>query len=179
MSASEPAHLMWNWQVAALASEATIVLFDGNPAYPGMTRLFDLIEAENITHFGTSAKFIDTVRKRSIRPIDSYSLTFLRVVLSTGSPLSPDGLDHVYRDWKADVQLSSICGGTDILDCFIGGCPTLPVHKGEIQAPMLGLDVATLDHEVRPVKGVAGELVCRNVHPSMPSRFLNDPEQAR
>ncbi|WP_170327698.1 acetoacetate--CoA ligase [Ruegeria arenilitoris] len=171
--------MMWNWQVAALASEAAIILFDGNPAYPGITRLFDLVEAEQVTHFGISAKFIDAALKRGVRPVDSHSLPFLRVVLSTGSPLSPDGFDHVYRDWKADVQLASICGGTDILGCFIGGCPTLPVHKGEIQAPMLGLDVATLDADGNPVSGLAGELVCRNAHPSMPTRFLNDPGQSR
>ena len=171
--------MMWNWQVAALASEAAIVLFDGNPAYPGITRLFDLVDAEQVTHFGISAKFIDAALKRGIRPVDSHSLASLRVVLSTGSPLSPVGFDHVYGDWKADVQLASICGGTDILGCFIGGCPTRPVHKGEIQGPMLGLDVATLDSDGRAISGLAGELVCRNAHPSMPTRFLNDPEQAR
>ncbi|KIC26845.1 MULTISPECIES: acetoacetate--CoA ligase [unclassified Leisingera] len=171
--------MMWNWQVAALASEAVIVLFDGNPMYPGMRRLFDLAEAEKVTHFGISAKYIDASQKRRNRPADSHDLAALRVVLSTGSPLSPEGFAHVYADWKADVQLASICGGTDILGCFIGGCPLLPVHQGEIQAPMLGLDVATLNDQGEPVEGVAGELVCRNAHPSMPTRFLNDPGNAR
>ncbi|KIC31315.1 acetoacetate--CoA ligase [Leisingera sp. ANG-S5] len=171
--------MMWNWQVAALASEAVIVLFDGNPMYPGMRRLFDLAEAEKVTHFGISAKYIDASLKRRNRPADSHDLAALRVVLSTGSPLSPEGFDHVYTDWKADAQLASICGGTDILGCFIGGCPVLPVHQGEIQAPMLGLDVATLNDQGEPVEGTAGELVCRNAHPSMPTRFLNDPGNAR
>ena len=171
--------MMWNWQVAALASEAAIVLFDGNPMYPGIRRLFDLAEAEKVTHFGISAKYIDASQKRRNRPADSHDLAALRVVLSTGSPLSPEGFAHVYADWKADVQLASICGGTDILGCFIGGCPLLPVHQGEIQAPMLGLDVATLNDQGEPVEGVAGELVCRNAHPSMPTRFLNDPGNAR
>ncbi|KIC38926.1 acetoacetyl-CoA synthetase [Leisingera sp. ANG-M7] len=171
--------MMWNWQVAALASEAVIVLFDGNPMYPGMRRLFDLAEAEKVTHFGISAKYIDASQKRRNRPADSHDLAALRVVLSTGSPLSPEGFAHVYADWKADVQLASICGGTDILGCFIGGCPLLPVHQGEIQAPMLGLDVATLNDQGEPVEGVAGELVCRNAHPSMPTCFLNDAGDAR
>ncbi|AHD03473.1 acetoacetyl-CoA synthetase (plasmid) [Leisingera methylohalidivorans DSM 14336] len=171
--------MMWNWQVAALASEAAIVLFDGNPAYPGIRRLFDLAEAEQVTHFGTSAKYIDASLKGRNRPVETHSLDALRVVLSTGSPLSPDGFAHVYADWKADVQLASICGGTDILGCFIGGCPVLPVYQGEIQAPMLGLDAATLNDQGEPVEGVAGELVCRNAHPSMPVRFLNDPGNAR
>lgn len=168
--------MMWNWQVAALASEATIVLYDGNPMYPDMSRLFDLAEAEQLTHFGVSAKFIDASLKRGIRPVDSHKLPSLRVVLSTGSPLSPEGFSHVYSDWKADVQLASICGGTDILGAFIGGNPALPVHRGEIPCAMMGLDVATLDEHGNPVTGKAGELVCRNAHPSMPTRFLNDPD---
>jgi acetoacetyl-CoA synthetase len=171
--------MMWNWQVAALASEAAIVLFDGNPMYPNCERLFDIAEAEDVTHLGVSAKYIDTSLKRQNKPAKSYTLDSLRVVLSTGSPLSPKGFAYVYTYWKADVQLASICGGTDILGFFIGGCPLLPVHQGEILAPMLGLDVATLNRQGEPVEGEAGELVCRNAHPSMPTRFLNDPGNAR
>ena len=171
--------MMWNWQIAALASEASIVLFDGNPMYPDICRLFDIVEREQVTHFGVSAKFIDASLKRRNSPMDSHSLADLRVVLSTGSPLSPDGFAHVYGDWKADVQLASICGGTDILGAFVGGCPTLPVYKGEIQCATLGLDIATLDDQGQPVTGIAGELVCRNAHPSMPTRFLNDPGNTR
>lgn len=171
--------MMWNWQVAALASEATIVLFDGNPMHPGMSRLFDLAQSERLTHLGVSAKYIDASLKRRSRPIETHDLSDLRVVLSTGSPLSPDGYDHVYSDWKSDVQLASICGGTDILGAFVGGCPTLSIYKGEIPCATLGLDVATLDENGTSISGVAGELVCRNAHPSMPTRFLNDPDHAR
>ena len=171
--------MMWNWQVAALASEAVIILYDGNPMYPGIDRLFDIVEAEAVTHFGISGKYIDTTLKRRVRPIENHSLSVLRVILSTGSPLSPEGFLHVYTDWKADVQLSSICGGTDILGCFVGGCPILPVRQGEIQVPILGLDVAALDETGEPVIGIAGEMVCRNAHPSMPTRFLNDPDNTR
>lgn len=171
--------MMWNWQVAALASEATIVLFDGNPMFPDRTRLFDIVRDHKITHFGTSAKFIETLQKRQVRPCDTHDLGPLRTVLSTGSPLSPGGFDHVYADWKSDVHLASICGGTDILGCFVGGCPDLPVYRGQIQVPILGLDIATLDGQGVPVRGLAGELVCRNAHPSMPTRFLHDPESVR
>ncbi len=171
--------MMWNWQVAALASEAAIVLFDGNPMHPDAGRLLAIAGAEQVTHLGVSAKFIDASLKRRIRPAETCDLSALRVVLSTGSPLSPGGFDHVYADWKRDVQLASICGGTDILGIFIGGCPTLPVHRGEIQCAALGLDVATFDERGRAITGVAGELVCRNAHPSMPTRFLNDPDGAR
>lgn len=171
--------MMWNWMVAALASEATIVLFDGNPMYPDITRLFDLAQDERLTHMGVSAKYIDASLKRRNQPIKTHNLSNLRAVLSTGSPLSPDGFEHVYADWKADVQLASICGGTDILGAFIGGCPTLPVYKGEIPCATLGLDVATLDQDGQPISGTAGELVCRNAHPSMPTRFLDDPDKVR
>ena len=171
--------MMWNWLIAGLASEAAVILYDGNPMYPGIQRLFDLCDAEGVTHFGTSAKYIDASLKSHNRPMETHKLDDLRVVLSTGSPLSPDGFAHVYGDWKSDLQLASICGGTDILGCFIGGSPVLPVHKGEIQAASLGLDVATLDDTGHPVSGVAGELVCRNAHPSMPTRFLGDPDGVR
>lgn len=171
--------MMWNWQVAALASEASIVLFDGNPMYPGIERLFQLVADERVTHFGVSAKFIEASQRQGNRPCDAYPMEALRVVLSTGSPLSADGFHHVYRDWKVDVQLASICGGTDILGAFIGGCPILPVYAGQIPCAMLGLDIDTLDEQGTPVSGVAGELVCRNAHPSMPTRFLGDEGGAR
>ncbi|UWP96648.1 acetoacetate--CoA ligase [Aliiroseovarius crassostreae] len=171
--------MMWNWQVAALASEATIVLYDGNPMFPDGDRLFDLAQSERVSHFGISAKFIESSRKRGSRPVDSHEFPYLRVVLSTGSPLSPDGFDHIYRDWKSDVQLASICGGTDILGAFIGGSPLLPVHRGEIPCAMLGLDVEALGPDGEPIRDGAGELVCRNAHPSMPTRFLNDPGNVR
>ncbi len=170
--------MMWNWLVGALASEAEIVLYDGNPAFPDIDRLFALAQSERFTHMGVSAKFIDGVQKQHHKP-GSHNLGDLRVVLSTGSPLSPEGFAHVYADWKADVQLASICGGTDILGVFVGGCPVLPVYQGEIPCAALGLDVTTLGEDGQPVSGVPGELVCRNAHPSMPTRFLNDPDNAR
>lgn len=171
--------MMWNWQVAALASEATIILYDGNPMSPDATRLFDLSAREGVTHLGVSAKFIDATLKREMRPAQTHDLSALRVVLSTGSPLSSEGFRHVYADWKSDVQLASICGGTDILGAFVGGCPILPVYEGEISCATLGLDVAVLSEDASAVVGTAGELVCRNAHPSMPTRFLGDPDRAR
>jgi len=170
--------MMWNWLVGALASEAEIILYDGNPAFPDIDRLFALAESERFTHMGVSAKFIDGVQKQHHKP-SVHDLSDLRVVLSTGSPLSPEGFAHVYADWKADVQLASICGGTDILGVFVGGCPVLPVWPGEIPCAALGLDVTTLGADGQPVQGEPGELVCRNAHPSMPTRFLNDPGNAR
>jgi acetoacetyl-CoA synthetase len=127
---------------------------------------------------GVSAKFIDGVQKQHHKP-SVHDLRDLRVVLSTGSPLSPEGFAHIYADWKADVQLASICGGTDILGVFVGGCPVLPVWQGEIPCAALGLDVTTLGEDGQPVSGEPGELVCRNAHPSMPTRFLNDPGDSR
>ncbi len=170
--------MMWNWLIGALASEAEIILYDGNPSYPDIDRLFALAESERFTHMGVSAKYIDGVQKQQHKP-NTHDLSALRVVLSTGSPLSPEGFAHVYADWKADVQLASICGGTDILGVFVGGCPILPVYQGEIPCAALGLDVDTLGEDAEPVTGVPGELACRNAHPSMPTRFLNDPDNAR
>jgi len=170
--------MMWNWLVGALASEAEIILYDGNPAFPDIDRLFALAEREQITHMGVSAKFIDGVQKQHHKP-NKHDLNALRVVLSTGSPLSPEGFTHVYEDWKSELQLASICGGTDILGVFVGGCPVLPVYRGEIPCAALGLDVDTLGENAEPVRGTPGELACRNAHPSMPTRFLNDPENTR
>lgn len=171
--------MMWNWLVAGLASEATLVLYDGNPMHPGPERLFDLCEAEGITHFGVSAKYIDACAKVGLRPVSSHDLTALRVVWSTGSPLSASGCEYVYADWKADVQLSSICGGTDILGAFISGAPTLPVHAGEIPGPTLGLDAVVVDEAGCEIFDAPGELVCRQPHPSMPTRFTGDPDKTR
>ncbi len=171
--------MMWNWQVTALASEATIVVYDGNPMYPNMDRLFDIVQDEKITHFGTSAKYIETLLKHGSTPKETHDLDTVRVIMSTGSPLSPEGFRYVYSDWKQDVQLASICGGTDILGLFIGGCPILPVYEGQITCAALGLDVATLDDTGATVTGTAGELVCKNAHPSMPTRFVGDEGHAR
>ena len=170
--------MMWNWLITGLASGATIVTYDGNPAYPTLSRMPDLIDAEQITLFGTSAKFIDSCGKAGLKPRDTHSLSSLRAILSTGSPLLPQSFDYVYRDWKPDVMLASISGGTDICACFLGGIPVWPVRRGELQGPMLGMDVATLSPAGHDVTEAPGELVCRNAHLSMPVGFWNDDGRA-
>ena len=171
--------MMWNWLVTGLASGATIVTYDGNPGYPNQARLPDLIDAEDIAIFGTSAKYIDACGKAGLRPIATHRFAALRTILSTGSPLLPEGFDHIYNHWKRDVHLASISGGTDICACFLGGVPVLPVRRGELQGAMLGMDIATLAPDGTPVTGVPAELVCRNAHPSMPVAFWNDPDGSR
>jgi acetoacetyl-CoA synthetase len=147
-------------------------LFDGAPA--GEV-LFDYAQAARITHFGVSAKYLDACAKAGLSPVATHDLSALRVVLSTGSPLSPEGFDYVYQHLKKDVQLSSISGGTDIISCFVLGNPLSPVWRGEIQAPGLGMAVAVFNDEGQPVRGEKGELVCLKPAPSMPLGFWNDP----
>ncbi|NWJ23450.1 acetoacetate--CoA ligase [Rhizobium sp. RM] len=171
--------MMWNWQVSGLALGATLVTYDGNPGYPSSARLVDLIDAENIATFGTSAKFIDACLKAGVKPRESHNLSSLRTILSTGSPLIPASFDYIYREWKADVHLASISGGTDICACFLGGNPLQAVHRGELQGAMLGMDIDTLDDQGRSVSGVPGELVCRNAHLSMPVKFWGDEDGSR
>ena len=171
--------MMWNWLITGLASGATLVTYDGNPAYPGATRLPDLIDAEAISIFGTSAKYIDACHKAGLAPRTTHSLASLRTVLSTGSPLLPQSFDHIYADWKTDVHLASISGGTDICACFLGGIPTLPVRRGELQGALLGMDVATYAADGTEIAGHTGELVCRNAHVSMPVGFWNDADGSR
>ncbi|MEN0087011.1 MAG: acetoacetate--CoA ligase [Pseudomonadota bacterium] len=171
--------MMWNWLVSGLAVEATLILFDGNPFHPGAERLFELIEAEGITHFGTSAKAIDHAQKSGVVPQDLGSFPTLRAILSTGSPLKHESFDYVYDSWKNDVHLASISGGTDICACFIGGVPTLPVWRGEIQAPMLAVAAQVFGENGSPISGEPGELVCTSPHPSMPVGFLNDADGSR
>ncbi len=166
--------MMWNWLLSGLASGATLVTFDGNPAYPGPARLADLIDAEDIAIFGTSAKYIDSCRKAGLVPRETHRLTRLRTILSTGSPLLPESFDYIYEAWKPDVHLASISGGTDICGCFLGGVPVLPVRRGELQGAMLGMEIATLDSDGREVEGVAAELVSRAPHVSMPLGFWGD-----
>jgi len=169
--------MMWNWLVSVLASGATAVVYDGSPTHPSPSRLFDLVDAESVTLLGVSAKFIDSVRKTGLEPATSHGLSSLRTVCSTGSPLSPEGFDWVYRSLKADVHLASISGGTDLCGCFVGGDPTKPVRAGEIQGPMLGMatDVADVDgSSMRDRQGTAGELVCRVPFPSVPLGFWGD-----
>ncbi|MDX1653688.1 MAG: acetoacetate--CoA ligase [Candidatus Competibacteraceae bacterium] len=171
--------MMWNWLVSALAAQATLLLYDGSPFYPGGHILFDYADAEKMTVLGTSAKFIDAVAKSDLRPRQSHQLATVRTILSTGSPLAPESFDFVYRDIKPDVQLSSISGGTDIISCFALGNPVLPVWRGELQCRGLGLAVQVWDDQGRPVRGEKGELVCVKPFPSMPIGFWNDPDGSR
>ncbi|MDP6567532.1 MAG: acetoacetate--CoA ligase [Alphaproteobacteria bacterium] len=171
--------MMWNWLASGLASGATILLFDGLPAHPDGNILFDFAQAEGMTHFGTSAKWLDSIAKAGIAPIDSHDLSKLRVMMSTGSPLAPQGFDYVY-DWiKRDIHLASISGGTDIISCFIGGDPTGPVWRGEIQAPGLGMRIEVFDETGQALPQGQGELVCTASFPSMPIGFWNDPDGSR
>jgi len=169
--------MMWNWLVSVLASGATAVLFDGAPTMPNTDRLFDIVDSEKITLLGVSAKYIDSVRKAGVEPRTSHSLQSLHTICSTGSPLSPEGFDWVYESVKHDVHLSSISGGTDLCACFVGGDPTRPVYRGEIQGPMLGMASDAVDENSSSLfdqPGVAGELVCRQPFPSTPLGFWND-----
>ncbi len=172
--------MMWNWLVSALATGATLVLYEGSPFHPDAGVLWRMAEAERVTIFGTSAKYIATLEKSGYRPREHAALPALRTVLSTGSPLAPESFDFVYRDIKADLQLASISGGTDIVSCFCLGNPLLPVYRGEIQSPGLGMAVAIVDDDGRPLPaGEKGELTCRVPFPSMPIGFWNDPDGAR
>jgi acetoacetyl-CoA synthetase len=170
---------MWNWLVSALASEATLILYDGSPTHPRPEILFDLAETERVTLFGTSAKYIDAVRKAGLAPARTHDLTALRLMASTGSPLSAEGFRWVYECVRGDLHLASISGGTDIVSCFVLGDPTSPVWPGEIQAPGLGMAVDVWSEEGEPVRKEKGELVCTKPFPSMPVMFWNDPEAAK
>ena len=168
--------MMWNWLVTALASEATLLLYDGSPFHPNGNVLFDFADETGMTLFGTSAKFIDALNKAGLAPIDTHSLTSVRTMTSTGSPLAAESFDFVYKKVKHDIHLASISGGTDIVSCFVGGNPTAPVWRGEIQARALGMKVDVYDEQGRSVRCEKGELVCTMPFPSMPVGFWNDPE---
>ncbi len=171
--------MMWNWLVSGLASGATLLLFDGSPFAPSGNVLFDYADAEGMTYFGTSAKFIDALRKSGLEPKKTHDLSTVRTISSTGSPLAPEGFRFVYDGIKEDVHLASISGGTDIVSCFVLGIPTLPVWTGEIQGAGLGMAMDVWDDDGRPVRGEKGELVCTRPFPSMPVMFWNDPEGAK
>jgi len=171
--------MMWNWLVSALASGATLILYDGNPFYPGPEVLWDMAALDKITVFGTGAKYIDACRNAGIEPMKTHDLEALRCICSTGSPLLPDSFDYVYKSIKEDVQLASISGGTDIVSCFVLGCPILPVWTGEIQCLGLGMKVEIFDDEGRPSIGKPGELVCTAPAPSMPIRFWGDEDGSK
>ena len=166
--------MMWNWMVTALASKVTLVLYDGSPIFPNPLILFEIAKEERLSFFGASAKYIDSLNKIKIKPNQNLSFDYLRVFASTGSPLAPQSYDWVYSNVKKDVQLSSISGGTDIVACFVHGNPCLPVKRGEIQCPALGMDVQSWDDAGNRVFAKAGELVCINSFPSIPLGFWND-----
>lgn len=166
--------MMWNWMVSALGSGAAVMLYDGMPMHPEPDRLPEMVETHAISHFGASAKYFDTCAKQGVCPAVNRDLAALRTVFSTGSPLAPATFDYIYRCWKQDLCLSSIAGGTDILGCFVGGSPVSPVHRGQCQKRILGMDVRVYDEEGMPVRGKPGELVCASPHPSIPLGFYND-----
>ncbi|MFD9901734.1 acetoacetate--CoA ligase [Mesorhizobium sp. NPDC059025] len=168
--------MMWNWLVSGLSCGAMLLLYDGSPFHPSGNVLFDFADAEKMTYFGTSAKFIDSVRKAGLTPITTHDLSTVRTISSTGSPLSPEGFRFVYEGIKQDIHLASISGGTDIVSCFVLGVPTEPVWEGEIQGAGLGLAVDVWNDDGQPVRQEKGELVCAKAFPAMPIGFWNDPD---
>ncbi len=168
--------MMWNWLVSAIAVEAVVVLYEGSPTAPGVERLWEMASAEQLSLFGISAKYIDAIRKSDYRPGAEVDLSRLKQICSTGSPLSTDGFDFIYDAIKPDVQLASISGGTDIISCFVLGCPIKPVYAGEIQVRGLGMAVDVWDDSGRSIIGVQGELVCTKPFPSMPIGFWGDDD---
>ncbi|GLH47829.1 acetoacetate--CoA ligase [Pseudomonas lactis] len=171
--------MMWNWLVSVLAIGATAVLYDGSPFHPGPERLIDLIDAEKISVFGTSPKFLATLEKSGLQPRQSHDLGSLKGLISTGSPLSPQSYDYVYREIKAELCLSSMSGGTDIVSCFVIGNPVLPVRRGEMQCKSLAMAIEVWDDQGRPLIGEKGELVCTRHFPAMPIGLWNDPQQQK
>ena len=168
--------MMWPWLISSLASEATVVLYDGSPFHSHGNVLFDLADSASVTMFGVSAKFIDAVQKSGLEPARTHRLGTVRTIASTGSPLAPESFDFVYEHVKRDVHLASISGGTDIVGCFALGNPAGPVWRGELQVRALGMAVEVFNEEGRPVRGEKGELVCTKPFPSMPIGFWNDPD---
>ena len=166
--------MMWNWLVSGLAAEATILLYDGSPFFPNGNSLFDFADKSKMTHFGTSAKFVDAAKNAKLNPMETHDLSSVRTLMSTGSPLVPESYDFIYENIKADICVSSISGGTDIVGCFVGGNPIGPVWRGEIQAVCLAMDVAVYNDDGQSMIGELGELVCLKPFPSMPVGFWND-----
>ncbi|VAW37106.1 Acetoacetyl-CoA synthetase [hydrothermal vent metagenome] len=171
--------MMWNWMVSTLSTGATLVLYDGSPFYPDGNRLLDIVDKYKVTHFGTSAKWISAIEKADIIPNKGREFAQLRTILSTGSPLMPENYDYVYSQWKTDVCLSSISGGTDICSCFALGNPALPVYKGELQCLGLAMEVAILNDAGLAVFNEMGELSCLNAFPAMPVSFWNDEDNKK
>lgn len=170
--------MMWNWMVSALALGTTLTLYEGSPTYPQNNSLFQIIAEEQISVFGTSAKFISAIEKAGVKPKSEFNLSALRCLISTGSPLLPQNYDFVYEQIKSDIQLCSISGGTDIVSCFALGNPILPVYRGELQCIGLGMAVAVFNQQGQPIVAQQGELVCTKPFPSMPVAFWNDPDRS-
>ncbi len=168
--------MMWNWLASGLAAGSTLLLYDGSPFLGNGNILFDFADAAGMTVFGTSAKFIDAIAKAGLRPAQSHQLGTVRTLLSTGSPLVPEGFDYVYEHVKRNVCLASMSGGTDIMGTFVNGNPLLPVWRGEIQCATLGMQVEVFDDDGKSIIGAKGELVCTAPFPSMPVGFWNDPQ---
>lgn len=166
--------MMWNWLVSGLASGAAVVLYDGSPFYPGPEVLWDYAEQVGITQFGTSAKYLEALNKSDYKPVDHHDISSVRTLCSTGSVLAPEGFDFVYSSIKKDLCLASISGGTDIVSCFVLGCPILPVYRGACQCRGLGMAVEVFSDEGQPITGEKGEMVCTQTFPSQPAFFWGD-----
>ena len=171
-----PSWMMWNWLVSSLGVGASIVLYDGNVFYPDAYALWQLIQDEGVTIFGTSASYIEMLRKKDMQPKKMHNLSLLRTILQTGSPLSEAGFEYVYQAVKGDVHFSSISGGTDINGCFAAGNPISPVYAGQLQGPALGIKIKAYDENGNAVMDKKGELICEAACPSMPLCFWNDPD---
>jgi acetoacetyl-CoA synthetase len=171
--------MMWNWLASGLAARATLLLYDGSPFYPDGNVLFDFADDVKMTMFGTSAKYLDALAKAGVRPMETHELSTVRTMTSTGSPLVAESFDYVYEHVKRDICLSSIAGGTDIVGCFLGGNPIGPVHRGEIQVPILGMAVDVFDDDANSIQGEKGEMVCTKAFPTMPLYFWDDESGER
>jgi acetoacetyl-CoA synthetase len=168
--------MMWNWLISSLGVGATIILYDGNPAHPDVGAMWKLTQDEKISIFGLSASYVNALRSQGVKPGKDYDLSSLREISQTGSPLSAEGFEYVYREIKKDLHFNSISGGTDINGCFAAGSPTIPVYAGELQGPGLAMKVKAYDEKGKPVVDQEGELVCEAPAPSMPIYFWNDPK---
>lgn len=171
--------MMWNWQVSGLMTGAELVVYDGAPSHPSLDICWQLAEQRGVTHFGTSARFVGACRNAGLEPGSEHDLSKLRVIFSTGSPLLPEDFDWLHEKVGRNVLIGSISGGTDIVSCFVGCCPLLPVRRGEIQCILLGMDVAAYNDQGNAVIEERGELVCRQPAPCMPVMFWNDPDSRR
>lgn len=171
--------MMWNWLISALATRCTIVLFDGAPTHPAATTMFDICDQEDVTVFGISAKFLSNIQKQGAKPKQSHDLQSMRMLISTGSPLTHEGFEYVYKEIKTNCHLVSMSGGTDIVSCFMLGNPNQPVYEGELQSPGLGMAVEIWNDEGQAVVGEKGELVCTLPFPSAPIGFWNDPQNTK